>query len=313
MFNFALFLNTYAFLIYLFFLLLYLGTSSFGYWKRQKIKYKTPMPFLGNFTSFVLLKKAFHEIMHDLYEYFGDDPFGGFYQMREPILLVKDPELVHHILVKDFKNFCDRGFDFFFPHKDLNPLSMNLFLANGDEWRSLRKKLTSIFTPSKLKPMQTQIFDCVNKLNSLIEKDMVSNFTDQDLKLLYEKLTIDVIGSCAFGIECNSLEKNNEFTDMGYKSLKPSLTMSLKLFVSVISKKLPVKLKLLDFPHDVTTFFQSVVTETILYRRKNGIKRADLLQLLMDLQNSYIDPKYAPPVTDECIYEEGKNSKIVAL
>lgn len=286
----------------------YFCTSTFGYWKNQKIKFKEPVPFFGNITRFAFLLEPFHLTLHNLYKFFADDDFAGFYQMRDPILLVKNPDLVHSILVKDFKNFCDRGFDFIYPNKELNPLSLHLFVANGDRWRALRKKMSTIFTSGKLKHMHDDILNCVTKLNKLIEREMENGAGDLNLKNMYERLTIDMIGCCAFGIACNSLKDNNQFREMGQKVFQPTWINSARILVAVFSKKLLKKLQLPDVSKEVTSFFKGVVLDTILYRRQTGTKRNDFLELLMDLQNAYDEPKYANPQSKENVSGDGEFS-----
>lgn len=209
--------------------------------------------------------------------------------MLRPVLLIKNPDLVHDILVKDFNTFPDRGFDFLFPHKELNPLSTNLFFEDGNRWTGLRKKMTPVFTSSKLRVMHEPILTCIANLNKLIQKSMLNGSTNQDLKALYSKLTVDVIGCCCFGIDCYSLKENEEFRVMVTKTIEPSAT---KVLAFMMNRKIKLFLKITDFSKEVTDFFMRIVLGEIRHRRKNGLTRNDLLQLLMELQDSYSDLEY---------------------
>lgn len=282
-------LNVYSLFIFASFLFWFYSTWTFDYWKKKRIPFKKPIPIFGNFASFALHYQSLHEVLHSLYVYFEDCPIGGFFAMREPKLLIKSPELVHSILIKDFEYFYDRGFNLLFPHKELNPLSTNIFNVNGQRWRELRRKFGPVFTSSKLRLMNEQILDCIFKLNNFIDEKIANGSTEQNLKKVYERLTIDVIGSCVFGLDCNS-HKNDEFRLMANKSLAMTLRHTLTM---MLSERLRLKFKLPDFSEEVTDFFVKVILDAICYRRESGFVRNDFLQILMNLQNSYNDPKYA--------------------
>lgn len=284
----------------------YFSKSTFNYWRKLNIKYVKPIPFFGNIASFTLLNQPFHESMKDLYNYFHAEPFGGFFQMRAPTLLVKDPDLVTSVLIKDFKCFVNRGFEFAYIDKDLNPLTGHLFMVDGDRWRVLRNKMSPVFTSGKLKYMYEQIFYCVGVLNKFIESDLNGDSKDLDVKELFGRFTIDVIGTCAFGLECNSLKDSNDFQTWGTKVFDPTLINAVRIFIATFNKKLLRVFKIPDLKKDVSDFFLNVVLNTVTYRRKNGVVRNDFMQLLMELQNTSRNPKYGEGLTEKNTLVGGK-------
>lgn len=92
---------------------------------------------------------------------------------------------------------------------------MNVLLVN------FRTKLTPVFSSSKIKGMFYLLVECSARLEKLIV-----NVTDQDnildMRDLTENFTIDVIATCAFGIQTN---KNNtldcQFKTMARKLSRP--------------------------------------------------------------------------------------------
>ncbi len=274
----------------------YYSKSTFDFWKKLNVKFMEPTPFLGNTAGLTLMREPLHKVYHDIYAYFGDEPFGGCFQMREPTLFVKDPELVSKILVSDFSQFHDRGFSKLFSNmnKKLNPLNENLFQVEGERWRAFRHKMSSVFTSSKLKNMHEQMEQCVGQLEQFMEARMSDGSGDMNLKELFERLTIDIIGTCAFGLSCNSTsEENSEFRKMGIAIFELRLANAVRLFIGIFSKTLLNILKLTDFKKDVQDFYLNIVLNTIEYRRKNKVTRTDVLQLLMDLQNTSLDRRYS--------------------
>lgn len=282
--------------------------STYNFWRKLNVKYLKPVPFFGNTVGLFFQWDPFHEAYHKLYKALGDEPFGGFYQVRQPQLMVKDPQLVSAVLIKDFKNFYDRGMSFLInKNRSLNPIAMHLFFSDGERWRVLRQKMSPVFTSGKLKLMQDQMFDCVALMMELIDKQMDGKGSmDVALKELFEKLTIDVIGSCAFGINCDSLKSNEEFTQMGRKVFNRKLGNAIRSLLASFSPKLLNLLKFPDIRKDVTDFFLHLTLDTMEYRRQHGVSRNDVLQLLMELQNSHKNPKFAVNNADKKVLTHGE-------
>lgn len=264
--------------------------STFDYWKKRNVFFFKPLPFIGNFGPILLMRLSMNEFLHKMYRQVDNLPYGGFFEMRTPVLLVKDPELITHILVTDFKHFTDHGFDFLYPSRKLNPLNVNIFHETGQRWKMLRQKMTPVFTTGKLKNMQDQFLCCTSMLLDHLE----TTGEEVNLKDTFDRFAIDVLGMCAFGLECNSIKSNDQFKDLGFELFKPSLRKGLPWLCRTVSTRLLEILQLPDFPVYITKFYTNLLLDTVLYRRQNKVVRNDLLQLLMDLQNDAVDPKYAP-------------------
>lgn len=100
------------------------------------------------------------------------------------------------------------------------------------------------------------------------------------------RYTIDVIGTCGFGFECNSLENPKaEFLNKGrliFSKRKPHILVELLVNrYREQAKKLGLKI----FPTEVSTFFMQVVKETIQYREENNVTRNDFMDLLIKMKN----------------------------
>nr|CAI5826710.1 unnamed protein product [Callosobruchus analis] len=97
--------------------------------------------------------------------------------------------------------------------------------------------------------------------------------------------TTDIIGSCAFGIECNTFkEPDSPFRSFGQKIFERGRLGLLKLSFIFGFPKLAEFLRLKITPDDVTKFFMKVVNDTIEYRMKNNVVRKDFLQSLIELR-----------------------------
>lgn len=97
----------------------------------------------------------------------------------------------------------------------------------------------------------------------------------------------DIIGSCAFGLECNSfVDTDSPFMKYGRKIFQRNFLEQLKGLLTVSFPALSRALRLKLIPADVRNFLYDVVTKTVSYREKNNISRNDFLQLLIDIKNN---------------------------
>lgn len=150
--------------------------------------------------------------------------------------MIKDPELIKEITVKEFDHFVDhRGII----REDSDPLLANLFFLTGLKWREMRATLSPAFTSSKMKFM----FSLISQTGERFVKyflDKQEHVITVEMKDVYTRFTNDVIANAAFGIECDSLgERNNDFYLMGKEATDfTSFLKSIKFIVFMTCPKL---------------------------------------------------------------------------
>ncbi|XP_068900497.1 probable cytochrome P450 6a13 [Tenebrio molitor] len=173
-----------------------------------------------------------------------------------------DLNYIKNILTKDFHCFTDRGF--FHNEKD-DPISNHIFLMSGtNKWKRMRAKLTPIFSSSRMKQMFQTLVECLPHLLSSLEADRVKD-QPTNIKDTMSSFTMDVIGSCVFGLDLDIFNYENS----------PFRFFGKKMFTSVCA-----------IPKDVSEFFMGVVKDTVKYRELNNYSRPDFIQLLIYLKNS---------------------------
>lgn len=207
----------------------------------------------------------------------------GTYNAIRPALIVVNLDLIKQILVKDFHYFQARGF--YHNEKD-DPISGNLFLIDGPKWRALRTKLTPTFTSGKMKIMCPIVTDIGKRFKEVMDHKIESGEKDINVREMFARFTTDVIGTCAFGLECNSLkDPNAKFREIGMKVFDQPFTFIFKRLLIISSPELSRSLGLRSFPADVGDFFIKAVNDTIEHRLKNNVKRDDFIDLLMAMRN----------------------------
>ena len=209
----------------------------------------------------------------------------GMFLNTTPYLLVGDPELMKHVMTKDFNHFVDRGM---VDPELLSPVSRHLFHMEGEAWKTMRSKLTPAFTSGKMKMMYHLIEACadefVKALEPIAEKD--GKFTAKDGLACF---TTDVIATCAFGLRTNSIQNpDNEFRKNGNKIFAvPPLS---GIILQKIAVTFPTLYKKFGKPlsTDTDDFFLKIIGDTVAYRERSGVVRNDFIDILIKIKNNKI-------------------------
>lgn len=302
-----------GFIVLTVFILYWYSTSTFDYWKNKGVKSLKPSPLFGNIKHFALHNRSPAEVFQELYNKFDGERYGGIHQARTPVLLIRDPELMKHILIKDFAYFPGKGNR---PDLKEDPLSYHLFNLEGEQWKYIRTKLTPAFTPGKLKIVYQHIDHYSEKLVQHLKEHAKNNHII-DMYDILVNFTMDATGSCAFGVEVNAMDdKDSVFKKMGHRIIHANGSTFIDILES-ISPSLPRIFQISAFPRDVTTFFQMVIKNIIEYRDQNHIMKKDVMHLLMLARNktpedgsNNVDTQMCQQMSNEKssnIRDEGKN------
>lgn len=219
-------------------------------------------------------------------------------QTRQPIVAfcdnlvtvsyyVTDLDLCRSIYVKDFDHFVDRRkFDTQNPDDLLNKMLISL---ESDHWKGLRSKLSPAFTTGKIRRM-FKIFDtCSHKMCDYLKTTVGPNGGEYDISEAYSKYAMDVIASCAFGVDSKSFECKtgnlSEFEDMAQRfQFRFSPKMFIKFVLIFAAPKLANALGIAALDTLPQKYFMGVVKSVLKHRRETGERQDDFLQLMMDIQ-----------------------------
>ncbi|XP_031640423.1 cytochrome P450 9e2-like [Contarinia nasturtii] len=258
--------------------------KNWSYFTERNVKFERGLPILGTMYQIFLGKLPMALSSQAIYQKHSQHrKFVGMYEMGgRPSYMVMDPNLIRDITIKDFDYFVNH---FFQLDKELDPLlGRALFGMSNQPWREMRSTLSPLFTGSKMRHMLSLMNECVIDFNSIIRTEISSksktNSLEFDMKDLMMRLANDIIGTVAFGIQCNSLrEPDNQFFKMG-KEMAYAL-MGLKALVTISFPTLASWLRLQVLSDQHTTFFRSVIHSAVDERQKKKIVRNDMLHLLL--------------------------------
>ncbi|XP_076381351.1 cytochrome P450 9e2 [Megalopta genalis] len=252
----------------------------YSFFRDRGIPEAEAYPFLGSLWKAISQKITFAEQVDDLYKRHPDAKYMGFFDFLTPMLMIRDPELIKSVSVKNFEHFQN--------HRSMQadssePLfSKNLFALQGERWKDMRTLLSPAFTSSKMKAMFKLMRECGDRYGNYFAT-LPENGRFIELKDAFTRYTNDVIGTCAFGVNVDSIgDRDNKFYVYGRRATVFDRWKSIKFF---LVRSAPWLCKLFGIKlvePEITEFFMDLVATTIKVRDEQHIVRPDMMQLMME-------------------------------
>lgn len=271
--------------------------SVHSYWKKRNVNYIEPTIPWGNLENPLFLKKGVTGIVQDAYKQFKSKQkrFGGIYFFHKPIFIPVDLELIKNILTKDFAYFVNHGS---LSDEEREPMTANLFTAEDDKWRNLRTKLTPTFTSGKMKYMFCMIEKCSYQMIDHIRSSTLQK-KPLHVKDIVSCYTIDVIGSCVFGLDCNSFKNPEaEFRKYGRKVTETTILGSIRLFILFIMPELNKLLRISLLDKEASEFFTRAFKDVLNSRKPEDTTRKDFVQLLLEMSSGHVEASKALTINE---------------
>lgn len=201
--------------------------------------------------------------------------------MGQPELLLKDPEMIRQVLVKDFDHFVDRRKVQLHSEPIFNSM---LSMLEGQEWKNVRSVMSPTFTTGKIRRMFEHFNHCGGNLVEFVKSKPVTSPDSHDIvvKEAISRYLVDIIGATAFGMETNSLkDENSVFYKMAKRQSEFSMLKMLKVIVAFLVPFLTrLGLKMSD-PESLN-FFEEICRTALKNREATKEKRDDFLQLMIE-------------------------------
>lgn len=262
--------------------------KSFAYWKERGLDYLEPVIPFGNAFSLVKKKVTLGELFAQQYLEIKKKGLkhGGTYFYWTPVYMPVDPTIIKHILISDFEYFPNHGM---YISEENDSFSTHIFNMENSKWKNLRAKFPAAFTSAKMRKM----FLIMEKLTKQLVQNLdvyASSGTPMEIKSELSRFTTDIITSCAFGIESNTMNNENEellkqgrsFFDNQWHIYKNSLVLTIPRH---ILHRLNFRLMTKEFEKYFLNLFQNVIE----YRKKQQVQRGDLADILLRLTEKHED------------------------
>ncbi|XP_050684344.1 cytochrome P450 9e2-like isoform X2 [Leptidea sinapis] len=149
-----------------------------NFFTENGLKYKPFYPIFGNNLQSTFKQKHMVEDLDEVYRAFPNEKYVAYMEGGKPHLLIRDPDLIKQITVKDFDHFVDHKE--FFP-VEVEPLFGNsVFMMKGERWRDMRSTLSPAFTSSKMKLMMPFMTEISNNIVKYIKGSLKTEKGEDD-------------------------------------------------------------------------------------------------------------------------------------
>lgn len=260
---------------------------------RTNIKCDYGIPPFGSHWREIFNIDSWHNTLKHFYYKYPNERFIVLHEIGgRPEYLIRDPELVRKIAIKDFSSFVNRIGEIH-PKTDYI-LGNELTNLKTDDWRRVRNILTPLLTGQKLKQVVIpSLNECKQDLVQFLNKKMESNDKVElivDMMELSTRSGVDGFCLSAFGLKTDSLRCNGNGNDYGFfNSAQSYLThadsMSRATYWAIIyfphvMKYLFGKTLMLNMDQE---FFTKSCIDIANNRIANKIQRSDYIQLLIQI------------------------------
>lgn len=283
------------------------------HWIKLGVKQEDPTFFVGNNAGAFFKTSPFADVIQRMYNSHPNERYIGIYMFFKPTLLIRDLDLIKQLLVKEFDSFPD--------HTQLIPPGIDelwtksVFASTGEKWRDLRSTISPAFTTNKMRGMFLLMSDCAQQFTQFfLDKD--EDLITLEMEDTFTRFASDCIGTCAFGLKCDSLnEPDNEFYLAGKEATDfTSLSRTLGMFCYIILPRLMKALGVGMFTKRIRKYFRNLVLDTIKIREERNIIRPDIIYLLTEARKGrlqYVEDDKSAKETGFATAEEADFKRIV--
>ncbi|XP_075214605.1 cytochrome P450 6j1-like isoform X2 [Lycorma delicatula] len=189
------------------FILIYVYLDrTYSYWTRREVPQVNPTSYIYGNVKDMFYGKEFGGFGYQkIYNELKGHPIGGFYEFINPVLMVRDPDLIQTILVEKFKYFQDNKFRYEVNNPD-DSSRYHPFLLTGSKWKEIRSKVNAGFTPNKLRNLEDIVKSIYKDLSKYLEKRNMENIEVHEVS---EKLMCEIVANWGWGIYANSFSENS--------------------------------------------------------------------------------------------------------
>ncbi|KAH8297249.1 hypothetical protein KR044_008564, partial [Drosophila immigrans] len=266
--------------------------QSYRYFRRHNLPY-LPVSFctpLGHLKKLLFLRISFGDLFQEIYtnELISREKCAGFFIFQTPALIIRDPKIIHLVLIKQFDSFLNR----YEAADAVNDAmgSLTLPLAKYHQWRESRQFMSQLFSSGRMKQrMYPLLQQVLQDLEQYIHRKMGGE-TQRVLPLseMCQLYTTDVTGKLFYSLDVGGLRR-------GYSPMRHE---TKKLFAPSLGKVLHF-MSIFFLPHWAGYWRAKVFSKPYsLYMRQlvtqhSDHHQGDLIHLLRQLQLNRPGTHYA--------------------
>lgn len=267
--------------------LYYLLTKNNGYFHDKPIPSMAVKPIVGSAAELYLKKRSFSEYIERVYNQFAGVKVFGLFDANIPMFVIREPELIKRIGVKDFEHFMDHRpiFGTDTEHPDIL-FPKTLFALTDQKWKNMRATLSPAFTGSKMRQMFDLVVECSENMVKFYQNEVRTKGGKQEyeMKDVFSRFTNDVIATCAFGIKVDSSrDQDNEFYQQGKRMMQfGRFNVILRTFGYRFVPSAMDMLGIDIIDSEQNKYFATLIRDAVQTRESHGIVRPDMVNLLIE-------------------------------
>ncbi|XP_036334366.1 probable cytochrome P450 6t3 [Rhagoletis pomonella] len=273
----------------------------YRYWHRRKVPFLQPTMFLGNLKPLLLLRTSFGDYFHSLYAEpsLKSAPFFGFFILHTPALLIRDPQLIEQLLIKEFNSFPNR---FEAAELQSDPMgALTLPLAKYAIWRKSRREISKLFTTGHIKKkMYPKLVTIAEQLEGYITRKLIQKYAHStadasgaiviEVKEMCALYTTDVTAELLYSVDTGGLRNDGcEMRAQCKQLFRPSLRKIIDFFVIFFLPRAVRALNSKLFTRQYSNYLRRLVKEHIKKEGNYDRDSGDLIDLLLKMQQTLAD------------------------
>ncbi|XP_022915412.2 probable cytochrome P450 6g2 [Onthophagus taurus] len=253
-------------------------------WINLNIPGPEPIFPFGNMSKFVTLRSSLTMVFTEIYKKFENCRYVGIFLMNRPGVLIRDPELVEEILVKNFSSFHDN--DIHVNKEDDVIFGNNPFVVKGSDWKDIRTQHLLSLTGSKVKNMFPEINEVGDKMVKYLKSEL--NKTEMycmDALELMARYTTDVVTSVALGIDAKSFTSEEpKLRNAGKTIFEPNKKNGLKVIALFVMPWLSKVISLRLISKSLENLYKKMIEDVERYREEMNLKRNDFFEHIKEFR-----------------------------
>lgn len=255
----------------------------YSYFARRQIPHLTPKFPTGSFQGVTVDIHMVHWLKNQYNAIRGRSKLLGYYFGTAPIMMIADMDLAYDILVREFNTFPSA-------HGKWNdPLTTNLLTMEGEQWRTIRTKLSPVFSKMSMRSVLGSLQTVSDDLVTYIDQFADNHENPMNVRDVFMRYISDAISSSVLGMDTGALREDNHLLmSLGERMFRMNSSRDFKIFLFVVSyskylRYLPIRI----FPASVSDYFIRIMDEAMRARvESNDATKNDLLDLLVRIEKA---------------------------
>lgn len=184
---------------------------NWNHFSKRGLKFIRGWPLLGTQFNVFIGGESICDSFVSIYKKFPNESvFGVYGLLGDAVYFIRDIEMIKRLTTKDFDSFANHRFHI---KQESDALfGRTLLVMRDQQWKDARSYVSPAFTGSKMRQMLSLITQCSAEFCDYLKKEIGAEGSVYDFKDLMQRYVANTIGSCAFGLDINSLkDKDIEF------------------------------------------------------------------------------------------------------